>query len=71
MSDEECIHGIWPADVCTICNGKDRAETTEAHWRMFPAKYPGHCHGCDLPISVGQRIAWQEDSPVYHEGCES
>ena len=72
MTDEEdCIHGIWPANVCTICNGADRRAETAVEWRTFPAKYPGQCGGCNLPISVGQRIAWQDGSPIYHEGCES
>ena len=66
----ECIHGIWPASVCTVCNGKDRKAETEVHWRTFPAKYAGQCAGCDLPINVGDIIAWQEGQPIYHEGCE-
>lgn len=69
-TEEECIHGIWPATACTTCNGKDRRAETEIHWRTFTAKYVGHCGGCNLPINIGATIAWHEDMGAYHEGCE-
>lgn len=66
----ECIHGLLDI-TCTICNGRDkreRAETREAY-RTFPAKYDGQCRECNLPISVGQMIAWRPDEPSIHQAC--
>jgi len=65
----ECIHGLGPVAACTICNGKDRAARNQPQWRYFPARYAGQCGACDLPITIGQVIAWCEDNPVIHEGC--
>lgn len=69
MSDE-CIHGLGPVAACVICNGRAKREQAEAY-RTFPAKYPGHCSACNLPIYVGQMIAWRQDEPVTHAevGC--
>ena len=68
---DECIHGIYPASSCSICNGNQHERVLLAQdWRTFPAKYDGNCAGCDLPISVGQWIVWRPDSPTYHDGCE-
>lgn len=75
MTDlDECIHGLGPVEACTTCNGRDRREATEAAEapRTFPAKYGSQCAGCDLPIAVGQIIAWHPDRPgARHEGCWS
>lgn len=72
-SSEECIHGLGDKSACTICSGKDaRQRTADAEaveWRVFPAKYPGHCYGCNLPINVGDRIAWKEGVAPLHEDC--
>ena len=69
--EEECIHGIWPASVCTTCNGKDRKAETDIDWRTFVAKYAGHCGGCNLPLREGELIVWHADRGAFHEGCES
>jgi hypothetical protein len=71
MSGEECIHGLGPIEACTICNGRDKREKAEAaeRPRVFPAKYDGHCPGCNLPIHAGQMIAWVPDARPTHEGC--
>jgi len=68
---DECIHGLGPVSACTVCNGRDERERTEASERprVFPAKYAGQCAACNLPITIGQPIAWLPDRPVTHEGC--
>lgn len=70
----ECEHlgrRIYPTE-CTLCSGafkklqKDQARSP----RIFPAKWPGQCPGCDLPISIGDMIAWTEGGgPVSHASC--
>lgn len=69
--DDECIHGLGPKSACTICNGAERRAADQKQWRSFMARYAGQCPGCDLPIAVGQMIAWPVGGgPVYHEGCQ-
>lgn len=67
--DDECIHGLGPVSACTICNGKDRARAAEESWREFPAKYEGQCPACNLPIRVGDLIAWRPDDRPRHTEC--
>lgn len=80
MSLDECIHGLGPVAHCTICNGRDQADFLatfngeQHHPRVFQAKYPGQCPGCDLPIMVGQSVAWlprasNTHNPIFHEAC--
>jgi len=73
MSDNECIHGLGPIAACTICNGRERREAAvnAEQPRTFPARFDGQCPSCNLPIQVGQRIAWLPDRPVTHEECWS
>jgi hypothetical protein len=68
---DECIHGLGPVEACTICNGREKREAAERaeRPRTFPAKFEGHCLGCNLPIAVGQIVAWLPDRPTTHEGC--
>lgn len=70
---DECIHGLGPVEACTICNGREKREATEQaeQPRTFPAKYDSHCPACDLPIYVGQLIAWHPDRPARHDECWS
>lgn len=65
---EECIHGLGPKTACTICNGKAGIAADDP-WRTFPAKYAAQCNACNLPIEVGQIIAWREGDRAIHEGC--
>lgn len=69
---EECIHLMDPAS-CTLCNGRAAKERKEAEQapRTFPAKYEGQCPACDLPIYVGQMVAWREGRRAVHERCWS
>jgi hypothetical protein len=67
----ECIHGLGPVAACTICNGREKGEQAaqaEAY-RTFAAKYEGQCRECNLPIVVGQIIAWRPDEMPIHERC--
>jgi hypothetical protein len=72
---DECIHGLGLVSACTICNGREARErdrdAREEGWRVFPTKFYGHCPGCNLPIHVGQMIAWQPDQPARHVECAS
>lgn len=69
--DEECIHGLGPIACCTICNGRERREADQQQYRTFAAAYAGQCSGCNLPIVVGQTIAWPVGGgPTYHDGCQ-
>jgi len=74
MSDEECIHGLGPVSACTICNGRAQREAeaeqaAKGKVRYMPARYPGYCPGCNLPIHEGQMIAWVSDHPTVHKKC--
>lgn len=69
---DECIHLLNPA-TCTICNGRERRER-ETHTegrREFPAKYEGQCPTCNLPIRVGDTVAWRTGEPARHARCAS
>jgi hypothetical protein len=70
---DECIHGLGPIEACTVCNGRDQreAQVDADAWRMFPAKYEGHCAECNLPIRVGDTIAWRPETRPIHEDCAS
>lgn len=73
--DDGCIHGLGPKSACTICNGSERraaqAQFSEPVRRIpIEAKYESHCHECDLPISVGQRILWARGEPSIHASCD-
>lgn len=68
---DECIHGLGPVAACVLCNGRaqrEAAEQAEAP-HTFPAKFEGQCPGCDLPIYVGQIVAWLPERKATHEGC--
>lgn len=70
---EECIHGLGPVEACVECNGRAQREAKAAREapRTFPAKYSGHCPGCNLPIAVGQLIAHLAGAAVTHAECWS
>lgn len=77
MTDDadECIHGLGPIAACTICNGRERRDIEryaelEDTPRIFAAKYAGQCAACNLPILVGQLIAWRRDHPPVHDTCQ-
>lgn len=69
--DAECIHGLGPIEACVLCNGRakrEAAERTETP-RTFHAKFDGHCHECNLPIIVGQLVAWLPEHQATHAAC--
>ena len=71
--DEECIHLLTVA-TCVICNGRERraAAAQAASWSYpFKARFDGQCHGCNLPITIGQlvRIDGRHIQPVRHSEC--
>lgn len=72
MNDgEECIHGLWPLAMCSICNGHEarRQRETAEQPRIFTARFEGQCRKCNLPILIGQTVAWLPDHPTTHEEC--
>ena len=71
MPLEECIHGLGPVEACTICNGRDKREAAEQaeQPRHFPAKFASQCPECDLPIAVGQIVAWLPEHRATHADC--
>lgn len=52
---DECIHGIYPVESCTICNGRDAREKREGTSTIV-AKYYGSCSDCSMPIKPGDLI---------------
>lgn len=65
-----CIHEQY-RPTCSICSGRDareRAAQAETP-RTFRAKYSGQCRGCNLPIYVGETVAWIPGRPAVHASC--
>ena len=68
---DECIHGLGPVEACVICNGRAKREAAEQAEQphAFAAKFEGQCDECDLPIYIGQIVAWLPERHATHEGC--
>lgn len=74
MGELRCTHGMPTPASCIDCMDEGvgiapsipEAPTVEA---VFAAKYPGHCGGCNLPVSVGQRLARLSNGTYQHEEC--
>lgn len=68
---DDCVHGLGPIEACVDCNGRAQRERAAAAERpsVFPARHASHCTGCNLPITIGQRIAWLPGHTVTHEDC--
>lgn len=56
---EECIHGIYPGNCCTICNGHDSKSVEERVFIVarFHAKFYGKCYRCGSDINPGDKLA--------------
>lgn len=66
-ADHECDD---PA-TCHVCRPLPKPEPEPVRVsRPFPARFPGHCGGCNLGIHEGQMIMLVGFSAV-HTGCES
>lgn len=55
LNGDECIHGIYLSDSCSLCNGRERREQADrdrivARWA---AKFPGVCRKCGDGIAEG------------------
>lgn len=68
---DECIHGLGPVEACVICNGRAKREAAELaeQPRHFAAKFAGQCNECNLPIHVGQVVAWLPEHRATHAAC--
>ena len=69
-SMEECIHGIYPSDCCTMCK-QHAAPPPEGVEYTFTAKYDGRCDACRRPIEVGDTIAAMADGQYWCKDCAS
>lgn len=68
LHDGECIHGMEP-DWCTLCKKPTPRAQPVDEGRVLVAKWAGTCVGCRLPIYPGQKIRYQKDVPLRHDGC--
>lgn len=67
MTDHECD---FP-DTCSVCRPVPKPAPDPVYVsRPFPARFPGHCRGCNLGIHEGQLIVMAGTSAV-HSGCEA
>ena len=71
LNDDECIHGMYPASSCSLCNGRERREQAErdrivARWA---AKFAGVCTKCGDDIAVGEPIARTADDRYVCGEC--
>lgn len=71
-----CSHGMPSPASCVDCMddgpvAPPTRRTPRTIDATFPARYDGECHGCNLPISVGQIIHRLSDERYVHQGCES
>lgn len=69
---EPCLHGDYlTPDTCTIClHGPPPDRKPPTVVSTWPARYPGTCVGCTLPIEVGQVIHGLSNGTYAHGGCE-
>lgn len=70
----ECIHDVWPASSCTICNGRvdrERAQALDTTvMARMTAKFSGSCQ-CDEAIDPGDPIALLSSGVWVCEDCAS
>jgi len=67
---DECIHGIFPKEMCSICNGNDRKRATEegAVDYTFTAKFSGVC-SCGNIIEAGDHVGRLINNKIVCEDC--
>jgi len=74
LAQEECIHGVWPPNCCTICSGKE-IKVAEEHFTFivarWEAKFPSKCYRCGESIEVGDKIAKDTDDDILCERCSA
>lgn len=69
-----CPHGDHPA-CCVDClegpppEQPNRPEQLEAETGPFPARFAGHCSGCNLAIHEGQTIRRMTNGEYRHGRC--
>lgn len=75
MPSAECPHGYQSPASCLDCMDDDGLGVAPAppppakSSRAFDAKHPGRCHGCEFPISPGDRMVYMTDGTTRHEEC--
>lgn len=69
MEEHECDY----PDTCPVCQGPKKPEWTgDRVSDPFPAKYDGHCPGCNLTIHKGEMIVMITEGAnrhAEHHGC--
>lgn len=70
-NDDECIHGMYPASSCTLCNGKSERAQREADSieYEFVAKFRGACQRCRDFINPGEEMARTGDGRLVCRDC--
>lgn len=66
---EECIHLIFPAASCTICNPPKVTHTEPQTGRTITAIYDGQCPECNLPIHADRSVIKQVRGKWLHKRC--
>lgn len=75
MPADLCAHGDIAVACIDCLTGKpperpnEPMPTVDAVSHPFPARFPGHCAGCNLAIHEGQRIVRMADETHRHETC--
>lgn len=70
-----CTHGMPTPAACVDCmlDGPvappKRAPRVAVVGVPSPARFPGHCNGCNLPICVGDAIVRLSNDTYRHERC--
>ena len=68
-----CPHGYPSPKSCLDCledTGLGATPTPpETVTHLFPARFPGQCPVCDLPIRVGYPIAHTSRDRYIHDTC--
>lgn len=66
---DECIHLMYPASSCTICNPTPKEEVEDKKdGRVISAIYDGHCPECNLLIYPQQTIK-RKNRKWMHKRC--
>lgn len=72
LAQEECKHGIWPPNCCTICTHKPVVTTERliivARWN---SKFQQKCHACGSDIEVGEPMAQDTEDRYLCESCST
>lgn len=72
MQLDECRHGIFPEQACTICNGSDKKREDEERGKLdrtLTASYSGVCGRCRGLIEPGETIGQLTNKKYICDEC--